>query len=237
MFSKILGRSVIGMAIGAAIIPMTASAQIAELRLGISQFDEEILNLDGETIDEDSPSGFLRADESSIAISGEILFEEPEFLKWALSPQPYINGTLNLEGNTSFGGAGLLWRQSVGKKFYGDFAAGLVGHTGTRVIEERAELTALGDQALVFIENGEDVPPELTQLGTETVTTLIERDANEIEFGSRVLFRLQGAVGYNVNDDWSGEVYIEHLTNGGVFGDNNINERVNNIGIRAARKF
>ena len=237
MFSKILGRSVIGMAIGAVIIPMTASAQIAELRLGISQFDEEILNLDGESIDEDSPSGFLRADESSIAISGEILFEEPEFLKWALSPQPYINGTVNLEGNTSFGGAGLLWRQSVGKKFYGDFAAGLVAHTGTRVIEERAELTALGDQALVFIENGEDVPPELTQLGTETVTTLIERDANEIEFGSPVLFRLQGAVGYNVNDDWSGEVYIEHLTNGGVFGDNNINERVNNIGIRAARKF
>ena len=74
----------------------SAAAQVAEIRVGVAEFDERTLNLEG--------NSFFRADEGSVAISGEILFEEPEFLKWALSPQPYIGGTLNLEGHTSFAG-------------------------------------------------------------------------------------------------------------------------------------
>lgn len=69
-----------------------------------------------------------------------------------------------------------------------------------------------------------------------------DREAEEIEFGSRVLFRLQGAIGVNVNQDWSGELYLEHLSNGAgnVFDDDangGVNEGVDNIGIRAVRKF
>ena len=91
MFSK-------GLAVGAlsaVLWPMTAMAQIAELRVGVAEFDERTINFEGE-------APFGRANENSVAISGEILFDEPEFLKWALSPQPYIGGSLNLEGNTSF---------------------------------------------------------------------------------------------------------------------------------------
>jgi len=78
MFSKRLALC----AISAALWPMSAMAQIAEAVLA-AEFDERTINFEGE-------APFGRANERSISISGEILFEEPEFLKWALSPQPYI---------------------------------------------------------------------------------------------------------------------------------------------------
>jgi len=207
--------------------PISAKAQISELRLGIAEFDENTLDL--------PLVNDFAGDENSVAISGEILFEEPEFLKWALSPQPYIGGTLNLEGNTSFAGAGLLWRQTVGPKFYGDFALGLVAHTGTTIIEPSDELLALFDQAEQF-ETFADIPDDLIEAINLENGRRIERLQNEIEFGSRVLFRLQGAVGYNFNEDWAGEVYVEHLSNANLFSERR-NDGVNILGVRAARKF
>ena len=212
-----------------ALLPMSAAAQVAELRFGIAQFDEEIFDFDG--------NRFGRGDETSLSITGEILFEEPKFLKWALSPQPYIGGSVNLEGETSFGGGGLLWRQTVGKKFYGDFAFGVVAHTGTQEIELSDEGMALLDQAFEF-ENLADVPLEIIDALDAEFDERFEREDEEIEFGSRFLFRLTGALGYNVSEKWSGEIYLEHLSNGrgNIFADD-VNEGVNNIGIRAARKF
>ena len=229
MFSRLFILSAPALALGAALLPMNAAAQIAEVRVGIAQFDERILNLDSD--------GFGRANESSVSISGEVLFEEPKFLKWALSPQPYIGGSVNLEGNTSFGGAGLLWRQTVGKKFYGDFALGIVVHTGTRNIELSDETLALLRQASEF-ENFADIPMELIDALDAEGDLRREREATEIEFGTRGLFRLQGAIGYNVNEDWSGEIYLEHLSNGrGVITRDGVNEGVDIIGVRAVRKF
>jgi len=215
---------------GLILMPINAMAQIAEVRVGVAEFDERTSG--------DLPAilpSVQFANENSVAISGEILLEEPEFLKWALSPQPYIGGTLNLEGKTSFGGAGLLWRQSLGKKLYTDFAIGLVAHNGTTKIEASDELIALLDQLEGF-QNPNDVPPDLLEEFIALSDARFDRFDNEIEFGSRVLFRLQGAVGYNINDDWSGEVYIEHLSNGQIF-SRTINDGVNNIGFRVARKF
>ena len=107
-----------------------AMAQISEIRAGVAAHDLgwSIINADGD-------------EELSVAINAEIIFEEPEFLKWALTPQPYIGGTLNLEGPTSYGGAGLLWRQNLGEKLYGDFAFGLVLHDGIlgKTFAERLE--------------------------------------------------------------------------------------------------
>ena len=94
-----------------------AQAQVAEMRVGANIHDIEILGF-----------GTNKEKENSGAINAELVFEEPQFLKWALSPQPYIGGTYNLEGNTSYGGAGLLWRQGFGNKFYGDFLVWL-GHS------------------------------------------------------------------------------------------------------------
>jgi len=174
-------------------IPNSAAAQIAEVRVGLTEFDERSLNVGIAT---------QRANENSIAINGEILFEEPKFLKWALSPQPYIGGTLNLEGKTSYGGAGLLWRQGFGEKFYGDFAVGFVAHTGTNDISD-------------FFER-------------------ISPDRENIQFGSTILFREQVALGYNVNEDWSAELFFEHLSNAGLAFNN---EGADSLGFRAVKKF
>ena len=53
--------------------------------------------------------------------------------------------------------------------------------------------------------------------------------------GSEMCIR-DSAIGYNFNEDWAGEVYVEHLSNGGVFSDER-NDGVNILGLRAARKF
>ena len=129
----------------------------------------------------------------------------------------------------------MLWRQTVGKKFYGDFALGLVVHDGTTRIEPSDEFVALLNQANGF-ETIDDIPEDLLNALISENNQFIDRFDTEIEFGSRVLFRLQGAIGYNFNEDWAGEVYVEHLSNGGVFSDER-NDGVNILGLRAARKF
>ena len=174
-------------------------AQISEVRVGISNFDEQILDL-----------GFsaINGRENSIAINTEIIFDEPEFLKWALTPQPYINGTLNLEGETSYGGAGLLWRQTFGEKAYGDFSFGLAAHTGN---------------------TNSDIDNELS------LSEFLELTNSEISFGSRILFRQQLTFGYRVTDKWALEIFGEHLSNGQIL--SSINEGVDILGLKAARRF
>lgn len=174
-------------------------AQISEIRVGVSDFDERILKLG---------IGKASGRENSLAINAEIIFEEPEFLKWALTPQPYINGTLNVEGKTSYAGAGLMWRQNFGDKFYGDFSFGLVMHTGAKVVDPNNELS--------FFER-------------------LERRSNQISFGSDLLFREQITLGYRITDDWSAEVFGEHLSNGQILG--NINEGVDILGLKASKRF
>jgi len=184
-------------------IAPTASAQIAEVRAGISEFDEET-------------TGFSfskgNADENTLGVTAEIIFEEPKFLKWALSPQPYIGGMVNLGGKTSYGGGGLLWRQNFGDKFYGDIAFGLVAHNGTNDIKFEGPLTR------------------------ENALAHFDRFDREIEFGSTILLREQLTLGYRVTDDWAGEIFLEHLSHGHLFDKDN-NDGADIIGIRAAKRF
>lgn len=177
----------------------TAYAQVAELRAGLNIHDIEILGL-----------GANKEKENSLAINGEIVFEEPDFLKWALSPQPYIGGTYNLEGNTSYGGLGLLWRQNFGEKFYGDFSFGLVIHNGN--LEFPRPTTPA--EAAIFQE----------------------QTAQNIEFGSRILFRQQFALGYRFNETYSTEFFIEHLSHGNILSSRS-NEGLDVIGGRIAKRF
>lgn len=230
MFQKYILIGVLGLMC----LPRAATAQISELRMGIAEFDERsFIDVEGDYVG--------RANETSVSISGEVLFDEPKFLKWALSPQPYIGGSINLEGKTSFGGAGLLWRQSIGKKFYGDFALGLAIHDGTLAVEPSKRFLDILAEVETF-ENSDDIPEALRAEARAEIRDEFDRRETEIEFGSRVLFRLQGAIGYNVNKDWAGEVYVEHLSNGDIFPNESEfrgekNEGVNILGVRAARKF
>lgn len=179
---------------------MPAFAQVAEVRAGVATHDLgwSIINADGD-------------EERSTAINAEIIFEEPDFLKWALSPQPYIGGTLNVEGNTSYGGAGLLWRQNLGKKFYGDFAFGVVLHDG---------ILDVGD----------------ARSGTENVAEFLDNLRNRNFYGSRVLFRQQLTLGIYLSEDWSAEGFVEHISHGGLL-SSGPNEGSDAAGFRVNRKF
>ena len=175
-------------------------AQVAEVRAGVTAHDLgwTIINADGD-------------EERSVAFNAEIIFEEPEFLKWALSPQPYIGGTLNVEGNTSYGGAGLLWRQNLGETFYGDFAFGLVIHDG-------------------FLDF-DDV-----RSNTSNTADFFDLLRNNNLYGSRVLFRQQLTLGVNLSEEWAAEGFVEHISHGGLLSDGP-NEGSDAAGFRVNRKF
>ncbi|MEP4052230.1 MAG: acyloxyacyl hydrolase [Litorimonas sp.] len=183
-----------------AVSAIPAFAQISEVRVGVAQHDLgwSIINGDGD-------------EEKSVALNAEVIFDEPEFLKWALSPQPYIGGTLNVEGETSYGGAGLLWRQNIGDTFYGDFALGVVVHDGILDFDDARSQSS-------------------------SVSETLETARNRNFYGSRILFRQQLTLGINLSDEWAAEGYVEHISHGGLLSDGP-NEGSDAAGLRLNRKF
>ena len=201
-------------AILCALSATTAFAQVSEVRAGIGVHDLRVLS-------------DLSVKEESVMVNGEIIFEEPEFLKWALSPQPYIGGQLNLGGGTSYGGAGLLWRQNFGKRFYGDLAVGLVVHDGTL----EANLPT------VDIDGFDSVDDILADPMVSAILSERRfRRLNTLEYGSRVLIREQLTLGYRLDDDWAVEGYFEHVSHGNIWTEAK-NDGSDSAGFRVNRKF
>lgn len=198
-------------------------AQVSEIRGGVQQHDIEFFGLGGK-----------KGKETSVALNAEIVFEEPEFLKWALSPQPYVGGSLNLEGNTSYGGAGLLWRQTLSDRIYFDFGFGLVVHDGTKEVPLPSYFD---DPAIVAALNGTVTitPDQLARIRAENIP-YFESLNNEIEFGSRILFREALTLGLRVTDNWATEVFVEHLSNGKIL-TNGSNEGLDVFGGRLSYRF
>ena len=184
-----------------------ALAQIEEIRAGIGAHDISVI-------------GTVPVKEQALVVNAEIVFDEPKFLKWALSPQPYINGSLNLGGSTSYAGAGLLWRQNISKRFYADFGFGLVVHDGTLDIFDDIDASGL------IMQGGFDT--FFSELG-------FLRE-NRLEYGSRVLLREQLTVGYRLDEDWAVEGYFEHVSHGNLWTDAE-NDGSDSAGFRVNRKF
>ena len=126
---------------------------------------------------------------------------------------PYVGGSLNLGGKTSYAGAGLLWRYDFQNHYYADLGFGLVGHDGAV-----------------------RTPDPLTGANVVEVSEFRRRKFTEIEFGSRILFRTQFAIGYRFNETWAGEMTFEHLSHGQILGGPE-NEGSNNVGFRVAKRF
>lgn len=187
---------------GLIVLPTSASAD--EVRLGIVLHDQNVLNKRPQK-------------ENGPALSGEYIFETPEWLEWAASANPYVYGTLNLEGNTNHGGFGLNWRQHVGK-FYAEIGAGLSIHDGALEIFGDIDFTLPEDQVRASIQQ------------------ILARRRAEHQFGSRVLFRNQIALGYKIDKNWGADVFYEHLSHGGVLSDGR-NDGLDSTGLRLSRKF
>lgn len=148
-------------------------------------------------------------------IQAEIVFNTPKFLRWKyfFSPEPYIVGSYNTAGNTSFGGGGLSWDWQLGKK-------------GKWEIE-----TGLG----YIIHDGEiDVPLPIGPL--ENAAINLAFDENNVLFGSRDLFRTTFGINYHLTDRWGAQILYEHLSHGQVLGSGR-NQGNDSIGGRIFYKF
>ena len=174
-----------------------AWAQVDEVRLGFAGHDIAVI-------------GSIPSLEEAVVLNGEVIFDKPDSWTWRFAPRPYVGGQLNLGGSTSWGGAGLMWRQGLGERFYGDFGFGLVVHDGTLDIGG-------------VRNNG-------------SFRELFFRLDNEREYGSRVLFKEELVLGYRFNDQWAGEAFFEHVSHGGLLSDGP-NDGSDSAGFRVARRF
>ncbi len=145
--------------------------------------------------------------EGGADIQGELVFSSPDFLSWAGSPRPYLNGSLNTSGKTNFGGFGLNWQHDFTSAIYGELGIGLVIHDGIVRLP-----TILHD-------------PRRLRL-----------DATRLILGSRVLFRPTFVLGLHLNEKWDAALVFEHLSHGQILASGR-NEGLDNLGIRLSYKF
>lgn len=156
--------------------------------------------------------GGSKGKETSAAVSVDYLWESPDFLSKIRSPRPYVGALINLDGNTNFAGAGLEWQGNIANKVYAIYAFGVSVHDGTK-----------------------EVPSPNFETDPVLINNLVNRKAREIEFGSAVLFRNAFGFGYEYSDTLGVEIVWEHLSHAKIF--DSVNEGIDNVGIRVARKF
>ena len=199
-----------------------------ELRAGVTEHDVSILGL-----------GATKGKENSGAINAELVLPQsafltrltPGFLRDVLKPQPWVGGTLNLGGKTSYGGAGVLYRGYAGERLYGEWATGLVVHDGELENEPSALLRGLQDGTIT----GPFTEDQILQTQID-LQDLEFRQSRNIEFGSRVLFRNSFTLGYRVTPKLAVEGFVEHLSHGNIL-SNGSNEGLDSYGFRAAIRY
>ncbi|NBC20077.1 MAG: hypothetical protein GVY06_03365 [Alphaproteobacteria bacterium] len=179
-----------------AALPATANAQLLEeARLGV--FQHNICVIDCKNADkEDGPN-----------LEGELVLASPQILEFALSPRPFIVGSVNTAGKTSYGGAGLAWQFGFAGDWHFEPALAYVIHDGA--VESPFPQ---GD-------------PRSDAFSQENVL-----------FGSEDLFRTSFSLGRDFGDNWGGQLTYEHLSHGQILGDGR-NQGIDNIGLRLFWRF
>lgn len=170
---------------------------VSEARLGVAAHG---LDLNG---GEDAPEG-------GVNVSGEIVFVSPGFLRYLLAPRPFVHGSLNSRGDTSFYGVGLAWEQHVFQdRAFGEIDFGVARHDG---IIDRP-------------------PPD--------DPAFADVSANRSLLGARYLFRVSLGVGYKLSDRWRAQVFYEHLSNGQILNGERTdrNQGLDNVGLRIGYRF
>jgi len=172
-----------------------ARAEVNEVHVGVLQHNICVINCKNAD-KEDGPN-----------VEFQVSFDSPDFLRWAFSPQPYVMGSINTAGETSFGGVGLEWRWDVTERWAIEPGVGYVIHNGE-------------------IENPyPSGSPEAAQFAAE-----------HVQFGSRDLFRTSLAVTYDFDGPWEAGILYEHLSHGQILGTGR-NQGIDNIGIRLGYQF
>jgi lipid A 3-O-deacylase len=165
-------------AMGAAMMLAPAEAQALEVHAGVMAHNICVVNCKNAD-KEDGPNVEL-----------QISFDSPSWLAWAGSPQPYIVGSFNTAGATSFGGFGLEWRW--------EFADGWALEPGVGYI----------------VHDGEVENPFAN--GTPEAAAFAEEN---VLFGSEDLFRTSLSLTRDLPGPWEMQVTYEHLSHGQILGE------------------
>lgn len=182
--------------IALATLAVPAHAQlIEEVRLGVVQHNICVADCDNAD-KEDGPN-----------INGEVVFASPKFLSFAFSPRPYVMGSANTAGKTSFGAVGMEWTFDI---------------PGGWAIEPGLGY-AIHDGAL------ESPYPQGNPLGDAYTE-------ENVLLGSKDLFRTSLSVNKDFGENWGAQIMYEHLSHGQMLG-NGRNQGLDNLGVRIIYKF
>lgn len=172
-----------------------AHAEVESLHVGVLAHNVRII--DPKNADkEDGP-----------AAEFQVNFSSPGFLEWAGSPEPYLVASVNVAGETSFGGGGLEWRW--------EFADGWALTPGLGYVIHDGEL----DNPF---PNGS---PEAAAYADENLL-----------LGSRDLFRTSIGLEREFEGGWSGQIFYSHLSHGQILGEGR-NQGLDQIGLRLGYSF
>lgn len=168
----------------------TAHAQVSEVRVGIVAHD------------------LARSIEDGVQISGQLVFDSPDFMSPLWSPRPYLYGSFNSAGNTNLGSAGLLWTGNFANGFSLDGGFGIAYHDGVRDVSQLPP----------------NDPDRIRLAGSRAL------------LGSRFLFHTQLGLDYAVTPRVAVGVYYEHFSNGQILGQGR-NQGLDEIGARISWRF
>ena len=181
---------------GAALAAPVASADVLEsVRLGV--MDHNIRVIDPKNADK----------ESGVNINGQINFHSPKFLDFAFSPKPFIMGSVNTDGNTSYGGVGLEWDWEFVDGWHIEPSFGYVLHDGAI-----------------------DLPYPSGDPRNQAFTD------NNVLMGSKDVFRSSLALTLDFSEDWGAQVIYEHLSHGQILGSGR-NQGLDELGVRFVYRF
>ncbi|MEM6626083.1 MAG: acyloxyacyl hydrolase [Pseudomonadota bacterium] len=178
------------------LVAPTAGAEILDsVRLGVMAHNIEVT--DGKNANK----------EDGVNINGEVRFAALDALSWIGSPHPYVMGSVNTDGETSYGGFGVEWDFEFAPGWRIEPGVGYVIHDG-----ETKNPLPLGSA-------------ERTQFGEDNLL-----------LGSEDLFRTSLALTRDINERWAVQVIFEHLSHGQILG-NGRNQGLDELGIRAVYRF
>jgi lipid A 3-O-deacylase len=189
-------------ALGAACVLGAFAAQSGEAVAGIDRAYLGVLAHNIQVID-----GKNAGKEDGPAVELQVNFSSPGFLRWAGSPEPYVVGSLNVAGETSFAGVGLEWNW------------------------EFAEGWALSPALGYVVHDGELNNPYAN--GTPEAAAFFEE---HVLLGSRDLFRSSIGLSREFGGGWSGQVFYSHLSHGQILGEGR-NQGLDQAGLRVGKRF
>ena len=173
-----------------------ASADVFDsVRLGV--MDHNIRVIDPKNADK----------ESGVNINGQINFKSPKFLKPIFSPKPIIMGSVNTDGNTSYGGVGLEWDWEFLSGWHLEPGFGYVLHDGAI-----------------------DLPYPAGDPRNQAFTD------NNVLLGSKDLFRTSLSLTLDLSERWAVQAIYEHLSHGQILGEGR-NQGLDELGVRFVYRF